>query len=242
MACGRPSNSGVYVALGDSYSAGVGTQLSNGDVCQRSPASFPALWASGHAGTEFTSVACTGATATDVISKQIGALVPAPTLVSVTAGGDDAGFSDVMTTCVLQGTEGCQAAVEKAEIFISQSLPARLADLYSAIRAAAPAAKVVVLGYPRLFELAESCASAPSRDSRVALNRGADALDEATAEAAGRAGFTFVDVRERFAGHGICATDAPWIQGIANPLSNSFHPLAAGYAQGYLPALDGAVG
>jgi lysophospholipase L1-like esterase len=242
LACTSPAKPTVYVALGDSYSAGVGTQASNTDACQRTPESYPALWTAAHSGTRFTSAACTGATSLDVIGEQLGAVTAATTLVSVTAGGDDAGFTDVITVCVLQGTEACQAAVGQASTFISQTLPARLTDLYSAIRKAAPAAKVVVLGYPRLFELTDPCAGAPNRDSRVALNRGADALDAVTAEVAGRAGFTFVDVRNKFTGHGVCTTGTPWIQGVVNPLSNSFHPLAPGYAQGYLPALTGAAG
>jgi lysophospholipase L1-like esterase len=240
MACASPPTPGVYIALGDSYSAGVGTPENNTDACQRTPASYPALWALAHSGTRSTSVACTGATTVDVLDNQIGAVTSETTLVTVTAGGDDAGFSDVMTVCVLQGTAACQAAVDQAATFISQSLPARLAELYSAIREAAPAAKVVVLGYPRLFESTDPCAGAPDRDSRVALNRGADALDDVTAAAAVRAGFTFADVRDEFAGHGICTTGTPWIQGVVNPLSNSFHPVAAGYAQGYLPVLTAA--
>ncbi|MEA5362309.1 SGNH/GDSL hydrolase family protein [Amycolatopsis sp., V23-08] len=238
MACASPPDPGVYVALGDSYAAGVGTQADNGDACQRSPESYPALWELAHSATGFTSVACTGATTADVLDNQIGAVTSATTLVTVTVGGDDAGFTTVMTVCVLQGTAACQAAVDQAVTFISESLPSRLADLYAAIRAAAPAAKVVVLGYPRLFETADPCAGAPDRDSRVALNRGADALDAVTAEAASRAGFTFADVRDEFAGHGICTTGTPWIQGVVNPLSNSFHPLADGYSQGYLPVLN----
>src|SRR5437763_11621742 len=57
-----------YVALGDSYSAGVGAggyEASSG-LCSRSPRSYTALWAGSHTVASFTSVACGGATTTDV--------------------------------------------------------------------------------------------------------------------------------------------------------------------------------
>jgi hypothetical protein len=55
------------------------------------------------------------------------------------------------------------------------------------------------------------------------------------------AGFTFSDVRDEFAGHGICAA-VPYLNGLTViGAQNSYHPNRAGYENGYLPAFAGAV-
>ena len=76
-----------YVALGDSYSSGVGTNsytLASG--CKRSVYAYPYLYTQQHPGTSLSFVACSGATTGSVSSGQLGALSSSTTLVSVTAG------------------------------------------------------------------------------------------------------------------------------------------------------------
>ncbi len=58
---------------------------------------------------------------------------------------------------------------------------------------------------------------------------------------AGAAGFTYADVRSRFAGHGVCAA-VPCINGTTLPVIESYHPDAGGYSGGYLPALTAVTG
>jgi hypothetical protein len=73
---------------------------------------------------------------------------------------------------------------------------------------------------------------------RRALNGGAQVLDDLIRERAQAAGFVWSDVRDEFAGHGICASGA-YLNGLTIvPPQNSFHPNAAGYRNGYLPALS----
>src|SRR6201999_4580920 len=81
-----------YVALGDSYSSGVGAGSTSGS-CSQSPNAYPALWAKANAPASFTFAACSGATTTDVINTQLSSLSAATTLVSITIGGNDAVFS-----------------------------------------------------------------------------------------------------------------------------------------------------
>ncbi len=51
-------------------------------------------------------------------------------------------------------------------------------------------------------------------------------------------GFSFVDVRGRFASHGVCSAD-PWINGPSvPPFVGPYHPNQTGYRDGYLDALD----
>ena len=95
-----------YVALGDSYSSGVGAgdYISSSRSCQRSTEAYPQHWADANSPASFVSVACPGATTADVLASQVSALSASTTLVSITIGGNDAGFSSVMETCVLLPT------------------------------------------------------------------------------------------------------------------------------------------
>ncbi|MBV9058179.1 MAG: SGNH/GDSL hydrolase family protein [Pseudonocardiales bacterium] len=233
-----------YVALGDSYSSGVGTGVydpASGN-CARSPLSYPPLWASEHHPATFRFVACSGATTGDVRGSQITALDSSTDLVTVTIGGNDAGFGPVLRTCTVASSDNvCIAAVDAAEYFARSELPGRLARTYAAIRAAAPRARVIVLGYPRLFDLAPGCADplAPNLARRTKLNEGADVIDNVIYKAVvQQPGFEFVDVRGRFDGHGVCSAE-PWINGPSTPAAvGPYHPTQQGYRDGYLTALD----
>ena len=234
-----------YVALGDSYSsgAGAGDYLSSSGSCERSAAAYPEQWAAANSPATFTSVACSGATTADVLSSQVSALSASTTLVSITIGGNDAGFSSVMETCVLASTSTCVNAVQTAETFVAGQLPARLDSTLQTIAADAPNATVVVLGYPDLYDLSKSgsCIGLSTQD-RVALNQGADDLDNALQAAAQANHDTFADVRGQFAGHEICDSGR-WLNSVdIFAISSSYHPTAAGQELGYLPVFTRAAG
>jgi lysophospholipase L1-like esterase len=232
-----------YVALGDSYSSGVGAgdYISSSGSCERSTEAYPEQWAAANSPASFVSVACSGATTADVLGSQVSALSTSTTLVSITIGGNDAGFSSVMETCVLSPTSSCLSAVASAEAFVASQLPARLDTTLQTIRADAPSAEVVVLGYPDLYDLSKSgsCIGLSTAD-RTALNQGADALDGALAAAAQANGDTFADVRGQFAGHEICDSGS-WLHSVdIFSVSSSYHPTAAGQDLGYLPVFAAA--
>jgi lysophospholipase L1-like esterase len=234
-----------YVALGDSYSSGLGAgdYISSSGGCDRSTNAYPEQWAAANAPASFVSVACAGATTADVLSSQVSALSASTTLVSITIGGNDAGFSSVMQTCVLESTSSCLNAVSAAKAFVTSQLPARLDATLQKIRTNAPRAKVVLLGYPDLYDLSRSstCIGLSTRD-RVALNGGADALDNALRAAAEANSDTFADVRLPFAGHEICDSGS-WLHSVnIFALSSSYHPNAAGQELGYRPVFTGAAG
>ena len=234
-----------YVALGDSYSSGVGAgdYISSSGSCERSTNGYPEQWAGANSPASFVSAACPGATTADVLTSQMPALNASTTLVSITIGGNDAGFSSVMETCALLPTSLCLNAVATAEAFVANQLPARLDTTLQTIRADAPSAKVVVLGYPDLYDLSESgsCIGL-STANRTALNQGADDLDGALAAAAQANGDTFADVRGQFAGHEICDSGS-WLHSVdIFAISSSYHPTAAGQDLGYLPVFASAAG
>ena len=231
-----------YIALGDSYSSGVGAPGQAG-LCLRSSRSYTTLWAERNDPASYKTVACGGAKTGDVRTWQVLYLSSRTDLVSITIGGNDAGFADIVVSCTLGSDSSCAAKVEQARAYVTGTLPGELDRTYRAIRQKAPNAEVVVLGYPRLFDTSSATCGigGMSLTKRRAVNAGADVLAGVIRDRAAAAGFTFADVRDRFDGHGACGP-SPWINGlVVLPPTDSFHPNAAGYLNGYLPALAAAV-
>jgi lysophospholipase L1-like esterase len=229
-----------YVALGDSYSSGVGTRsyIDDGSSCQRSTYAYPSLLAA-QKGYALNFRACSGATVADVTNTQLSALTGSTAYVTISVGGNDAGFADVLSECAMPGwASNCNGAIDGAQSFINNTLPGRLNTLYSSIRSRATVAKVVVVGYPRIF-MGEDCNAgtwfSPSEETR--LNQTADLLNNKLSAAASARGFSFANPTSRFIGHAVC--DNPeWINGLSNPISESYHPNRTGHASGYAPLVS----
>jgi hypothetical protein len=229
-----------YVALGDSYASGTGTRsyLSDGTSCQRSTYAYPSLIAAAR-GYALNFRACSGARIPDVTNNQLSALSASTNFVSISVGGNDAGFADVLTECAQPGwMSDCNGAIDSAQSYITNTLPGKLSTLYASITSKAPNAKVVVVGYPRIFN-GEDCNAftwfSPAEESR--LNATADLLNSRTSAEAGAKGFSFANPTSRFVGHAVC-DDVEWINGLSNPISESYHPNRSGHSSGYTPTVS----
>jgi lysophospholipase L1-like esterase len=227
-----------YVALGDSYSSGVGAGGATGS-CSRSPHAYPALWAAANPAASFTFAACAGARTGDVIKNQLSSLSSSTTLVSITIGGNDVGFSSIMQTCVLHSTSACESAVAAAEKYANNTLPGLLGTTLAGIRSHAPNAKIIVLGYPEFYDLGAWLCLGLSGADHQALDNGIDDLNGVIKKAAAANGDTFAGVRTAFSGHELCDWHA-WLHSVTLPVGNSYHPTAAGQQDGYLPAFSAA--
>ncbi|MDQ0797661.1 SGNH/GDSL hydrolase family protein [Streptomyces sp. B1I3] len=234
-ASGAPLGAGVnYVALGDSYASGTGAGDYSDALCTRSRNAYPALWAAAGEPASFTFAACGGAQIPDVLSDQVDELDADTTLVSLSIGGNDSGFASTMLSCRYSTLAACERALSEAGEYVVNELPDELDSLYATVRARAPHAQVVVMGYPHLYKEGGLCIGGLTSAKRTAVNQGSDLLNETIAERAEAAGFPFVDGRTAFAGHEICTADE-WISG------STVHPTAEGHESGYLPALTAAV-
>lgn len=217
-----------YAALGDSFSSGVGAgdyDPSSGD-CLRSPHAYGPRWAAAHHVADFRFPACSGATTRDLLRRQLPALGPETTLVTLTLGGNDIAYVRVMQACSIGLGASCEAEAGRAERATDTVLPARLDEAYAAIAHRAPHARVIVLGYPHLFDGAPCLIPTPPKARR--MDAAVDHLDAVLADRARAAGFAYVDARGRFAGHGACAAD-PWINPVGLAVRDSYHPNGEGY-------------
>jgi len=230
VAAGPAAATPQYAALGDSYASGVGsrTYYSDSGACHRSPYAYAVLDAT-RVGATLTFNACSGAKAADVQSTQLTGLTSSTRWVTVQVGGNDANFSSVITTCAEPSWLGnCDKAVANAQTIIRNTLPGRLDALYNAIHAHATTARVTVVGYPRLFNGVDCNAGTwfSPHDESI-LNQTADLLDSTIAGRASAHGFAFVNPESAFVGHAVC-DKVEWINGLSNPVMESYHPNRTG--------------
>lgn len=234
-----------YVALGDSYAAGNGTGWPDLSLsCYRSSLAYAPLVAKARPNTTLSFRACSGATTGDVTGGQTAALSASTDFVTVSIGGNDVGFTDLILSCFSSWDELlCRSTVSKVSARIDTELPAKLDATYADIRTRAPGAKVMVVGYPKPFGASVSCAQASGVNSResMLLNDVAGRLDRVVAARAAAAGFTYLDPVPSFTGHDVCAT-TPYVWGKKTGLLDIYHPTKAGYRDGFAPLVRAAMG
>ncbi|MGX5359531.1 GDSL-type esterase/lipase family protein [Kocuria sp. KH4] len=158
-------------------------------------------------------------------------------LVTLTMGGNDILWGDFIRACsapaeAVGGPGACDAALARAPGLIA-SAAASAAATAAAIDEATDG-RVVVLGYPHLLDERQDSALV-SAERAAQLNDRTDELNAALAAQVEAEGAVFVDVTDRFRGHGVGSAD-PWI--LVDPGSaHHLHPTEQGYLSGYYPGL-----
>lgn len=162
-------------------------------------------------------------------------------LVTITIGGNDVGFSDTVLHCA---RHACNTRSYRAQLDRRLAdLAPKLEALYSRLAAKAPNARIVVLGYPQLFPAGDDeqrCGKLrPWRGEQDMLRSKEAALNALVRQKAAAAQFDFVDVAKAFAGHAICGDNGEWINGPSATYKpkrkftddESFHPTQKGQAE-----------
>ena len=231
----------AYVALGDSYAAGVGAGERTGES-YRTDAGYP-LAVGRRAGLDLAYQAVLGATTADVLRDQVVALRDDTRLVTLTVGGNDAGFVPVLLECVRPAwMSDSDPIIDTAVARIRDELPGRLGGVLESVRARSPQARVVITGYPHLFDGVCDCSllTFVTPEEMRRLGEVADLLAETILAVADHHGVEGVDVRAPFDGHQVC-DEVEWIHGLSWPLEESYHPNRnghEGYAQAVLELLE----
>ncbi|MER6677230.1 SGNH/GDSL hydrolase family protein [Streptomyces sp. NPDC000983] len=233
-----------YVALGDSYAAGTGLPRQTDETCMRSTGSYPAWVAETYKPAVFKDVTCGGATTRSLwnhegsAAPQVHALTQDTDLVTVTLGGNDLGFSDVLTRCVLAGLttrEGtpCRDVAAKEVDAGFARLSTRLPDMLTDIKRRSPRARVVVVGYPNPFPADGSAcgSSVPLAKGDVTwLHQTTNRLNLMLEMSALLRQVEFVDTSSVFRGHDMCRPPSgQWINPLLPRTSGSAHPNAVGH-------------
>lgn len=236
-----------YAALGDSYTAAPFvpvTSLARG--CLRSDHDYPAQLAR-LLGARLRDVSCSGASTRAVLHgqvlgygdlrsrlrPQIAAVRPGTDLVTVGLGGNDGGlFGTLVRQCLAAAgqdscAEGLRARLgDPARLVAATGL--RVAGALRAVHRAAPDARVVLVGYPRVVAAGRGCRALPLAPADRRLLAGIEArLDRALAGAARRTGTAYLDLRTLSRGHEVCSP-RPWVNGAVTDQQRAaaFHPFA----------------
>jgi hypothetical protein len=250
---GRPATAPTayhrYVAIGDSYTAApLVPPTDSSTICLRSGVDYPALVARAMPGTRLTDVSCSGATTANVLHRQtsdfgsvppqIDAVTRRTDLVTIGLGGNDDGlFETVLGRCVRVASSDptgapCRSAfAEEAPHELGRALGDirhHVAGVVRDVRRRAPAARVLVVGYPQIVPASGRCEDLPLAAGDYAFGRTINhGLTRAVRLAARDAHATYVDLWGPTAGHDICAPD-PWINGRVTSAGRAlaYHPLA----------------
>ncbi|MFI7604397.1 SGNH/GDSL hydrolase family protein [Micromonospora sp. NPDC049366] len=252
---------GRYVALGDSYTAGplIPTQVDLN--CLRSNRNFPSLVAASAGSSSFADVSCSGATTEDILvggdgqlgitlPPQVSAVTSNTALVTVQIGGNDIGFSGIISDCAeasLSSPLGspCKdrytaGGTDQLQARIAATVP-KVTAVLQAVRRAAPSARVVVLGYPAILpDTGYGCwPVVPIAYQDVPYLRGIQkSLNTMLANTASANGATYADVYTPSIGRDACkGSGTRWVEGLVPQNSAApFHPNARG-EQGMATAL-----
>ncbi len=252
-----PALTGPVVALGDSYTAGDLMPLGFAGApfgCLRSSSGYAVQVAKAlGALADFVDAACTNAGVKDMTSPQrtylgtnppqLSVLRPDDSLVMLTLGGDDIGFFNVLHKCMLlsitdPGGSPCERYYTRggADQLAGKvrDEAAKIVTVLNEIRARAPRARVVLVGYPDMFPQQGGCWPAvPITDGDIGYLRGIQTQYNAMLSgAAAAAGVTFADTYTPTIGHDFCqSSQVKDVEGlIPTSLAAPFHPNARGQA------------
>ena len=238
-----------YVALGDSYSAASGTlppDLTAPPECARSTVNYPHDIAA-RIGARLTDVTCGAAQTKDFatsqypgVAPQLDALHSDTQLVTMTIGGNDSGvFIDAIADCGSAGLftlgQGSPCKDRYGSSFqntiTSTTYPA-LVNALHAVRAKAPRARVVILGYPWILPRTGGCyPQMPVAAGDVPYLRNIQAtLNDAVRRAAAATGATYIDLSAASEGHDACQPiGIRWIEPVLAGTNPAIvHPNALG--------------
>lgn len=220
-------------ALGDSYSSGEGNPPFDPgtsdllDTCHRSPQAWPRLLgvdAQLH-------LACSGAT-TDALFQgemtvapdnvgqvqrlqELGAAAPID-VATVTVGGNNIGFADILAQCYTQALGACLTDLPSNQRAVDATTATIQQNVLPAIQTAAPGARVFLVGYPRLLprsydSVVKGCRRWLSRTEHAHALQLQQYVTSKERSAAQAAGVAFVDVANTLDHHELCSRQ-PWVR------------------------------
>jgi len=243
-----------YTALGDSYAAG--PLIPNPVLplgCLKSSNNYAHL-AAPSIGLPLRDASCSGAKTVDMTSPQnvepdgpnppqFDSLDASTTVVSVTIGGNDIGFSEVAQSCITYNpfSSPCKdkynsGGKDQLKERIDATAP-KVAAVLQGIHTRAPAAKIYVVNYPAIFpETGSGCwPQMPISFTDAPYLRATEQrLNTMLATQAAANGATLVDWYKASIGHDACkGSSTRWVEPLVpGELAAPIHPNKAGMAGG----------
>lgn len=238
-----------YVAMGDSAAAEPGVpDPAPPPGCQKSTNNYPAVLARRIGATSFTDVTCSGATTNDITARsqqtssgavppQLDAVRDSTDLITITIGGNDVGLAAEAAQCRADSlaTPPCvdkfvSGGVDKISAAITDQVPV-WAAMINAVRAKAPRARIVLVGYLTYIRPGGCFPEQPVLPADADYFQAKlTELGERQKKLAAAAGIDYFDTRPLSAGHDMCAPpDERYVEGFepSHPAS-PLHPNGLG--------------
>ncbi|MGW7052776.1 SGNH/GDSL hydrolase family protein [Streptomyces sp. NPDC054887] len=237
-----------YVALGDSFASGAGVPNQVDSNCMRSDRNYPALLNAALSPAAHKDVTCGGATTVHMTSAQnasappqLDALSADTDLVTLTIGGNDVGFANIIVRCVTLGAfnlggSPCKnsytwTGTDQLAATVNATAP-KIAAAIDGIRKRAPQARVLVTGYPAI--LPDDGTNCPwvatiAKGDAPWLRDTHKRLNAMIATQAAARGAVYVDTYTKSIGHDVCKpAGTRWMEPLVTNAAAPFHPNAAG--------------
>lgn len=171
-----------------------------------------------------------------------------PQIITMSMGGNDIGFTNILTKCVLASSVSCYHSYEDRQEIVANinSQYSRFLQMYQTLKkSAAPGAKVYIIGYPQIAKVNGNCANNVhfSNEEIIFGSQLINYLNSIIKLAADHAGVFYVDVEDAFAGHRLCEPIDEWniavngltagnggpVSGVGPIANESYHPNALGH-------------
>jgi lysophospholipase L1-like esterase len=231
----------VYVALGDSYTAGplVPNQKGEPAGCARSDNNYPTLVAKQIAPEEFIDVSCSSAETKDMTQPQhvpfegtnppqFNALRKDVDLVTLGIGGNDMNFGEIAIKCgdlaIRNGGQGrpctehyTRSGYDEVAKRLREVVAPRLAKVIRGIQRRSPQARLLVVGYPDPAPRDPGCFPVlpVARGDLPFLQRVAERLSATVKRKALKGGAEYVPILPGSIGHDPCQLPGTkWYEGI----------------------------
>ncbi|MET3962445.1 lysophospholipase L1-like esterase [Marmoricola sp. OAE513] len=234
--------------MGDSYTAVAGDGPYRDSSCYRAFDNYPSLLAEKENLVGFTDASCGGADSEDLENTQylpsgganppqLEAVTRQTKLVTLGMGINDNDLGTIVTLSCYSLTnkvsETCRAYLDRPESELDdlvKKMGTGITKNLAAIRAAAPDARIVLIGYPRSLPDKGVCDSELPLPGQAAerARRMAVAVNDELKQVAKKEQVDFVDMYEASTGHDICS-DEPWVNGQQTIAGEAlpFHPFEA---------------
>jgi hypothetical protein len=162
-------------------------------------------------------------------------LIPGTQLVTLSFGGNDVGFEQVLKDCIFFNNQLCEATDAPQLDENIATIGNTLVKAYEEIARLAPTARIIVMGYPRWFPNVPPPGCDPVALRVLWMNQEIQSLDSAIQAAvirAYQAGVKHIEYvsgsYDAFTGHELC-TASPYLHAaVLSNLVSSFHPNQGG--------------
>jgi len=172
-----------------------------------------------------------------------------PQVITLSVGGNDVGFKDILENCVAFWNIGTCYANYEDRLELVRQVNAQFPNLVSTYQtlknASPPDTRIYVIGYPQIVKPGGACFPNVqlNADEVIFAQQFTNYLDLVLQQAAAKAGVFYVDTQNAFTGHRLCeaghghfavngltiGNDSPAFLG--GPIGNeSYHPTPLGYS------------